>query len=66
MNAQQLHHRSVPHEFLYSVDTDDFAALHMSEQIMNEDSYWDEDESEYADASFPSHVLSFINDVEFE
>ena len=61
MNAQQLHHQPVPHEFLYSVDPDDCTNLHLSDQVMHEDSYWDEYESEYADESLPSHVLTFIH-----
>lgn len=66
MNAQQLHHQSVPHEFLYSADQEDFTQLNLSEQLMHEDFEWEDYESEYADESLPNHILAFVKESDWE
>lgn len=64
MKAQQLHHKPVPHAFFNSVEPENFARLHMSGRVMKEDSCWEECESEYAEESIPSYLLTFIDDAE--
>lgn len=67
MNAQQLHHhQSVPHELLYSVESQDFAQLHLSGQATHEDFDWEENASEYAEESLPNHVLAFLKEAAWE
>ena len=66
MKAQYLHHKSVPHAFLNPVATKDFAPMHLTVKALSDDSCWDEYESEYAEDSLPSHILSFFGDADFE
>jgi hypothetical protein len=61
MNAQQLHHPSVAREFLYSAEPESFVPLRLTGKALNDDSCWDEFESEYEE-SLPSSIFSCIND----
>lgn len=65
MNAQRLHHKPVAREFLHAVTPGDFVPLHLTAKALNDDSCWDEYESEYEE-SLPNHVLSFLEDVACE
>lgn len=66
MNAQQLHHQSVPNGLFYSVESQDFMQLHLGDQAVHDNFDWEEDESEYAEESLPNHVLAFIKEVAWE
>ena len=66
MNAQQLHHQTVPNKLLCFVEPEYFIELNLNNQTTLDDSVWDEFESEYADESLPNHVLSFIKETVWE
>jgi hypothetical protein len=61
MKAQHLHHKSVPHALLNSVGSKDFVPLHLTARALNDDSCWDEYESEYEE-SLPSYALTFFDE----
>jgi hypothetical protein len=61
MRPQHLHHKPVAREFLRAVTPRDFEPLHLTAKVLNEDSCWDEFESDYEE-SLPSSVLSCIDD----
>ena len=63
MKAQHLHHKPVAREFLHAVAARDFVPLHLTTKELNDDSCWDEFDSEY-DESLPNHVLSFFDEAE--
>ena len=63
MNAQQLHHQSVPNKFLYSAEPQDFEELHLSKHATHDALDWEELESEYAEESLPGHVLAFFKEA---
>jgi hypothetical protein len=65
MKAQQLHHKHVPHAFLNSVASKDFAPMHLTAKALSDDSCWDEYESEYEE-SLPSYALTFFNESVYE
>jgi len=65
MNAQQLHHKSVPHELLCFVEPEDFTDMYLSTQTTHDDSVWEEFD-EYAEESLPNHVLAFIKEAAWE
>ena len=63
MRTQHLNHKSVASEFLQTATPRDFEPLHLTSKALNEDSCWDEFESDYED-SIPNSMLAFINDIE--
>jgi hypothetical protein len=56
MNAQHLHHKSVAREFL-AVTPRDFVPIQLTVKALNDDSCWDEYETEYAEESLSIYVL---------
>ena len=66
MNSQQLHQQTVPQEFLYSVEPEDFAQLQGSDQLMHGDFDIEEYESGYAEESLPNYLLAFIKETDWE
>lgn len=62
MNAQQRHHQSVAREFLLTAEPEDFVPMHFTRKVLNDDSCWDEFESEYDD-SLSGGAFSCIDDM---
>ncbi len=65
MKAQHLHHKPVAHAILNSVNPDSFAPKRLSAKALNDDSCWDEFDSDYEE-SLPSQVFSFIDGANFD
>lgn len=63
MNAQQLHHQSVPNKFLFSVEPEVFSLMQLGSQ---EDGCWDEYEYECSEDSLPSCDFTFNTDAACE
>jgi hypothetical protein len=63
MNAQHLHYKPAAREFLHAATPKDFVPLHLTAKALNDDSCWDEFDSEYEE-SLPSHVLAFFDEAE--
>ena len=64
MKAQYLHHKHVANAILHSVNPDNFAPMRLTTKALNDDSCWDEYESDFEE-SLPSYVLSCIDEVDF-
>jgi hypothetical protein len=62
MKAKHLHHKFLPHAIFNAAAFKDFASLHLITRTLNDDSCWEEYESDYTEESLPSHVISFFND----
>lgn len=56
-------HQPIPHGLLYSVEPQDFAQLHLSDQAAHDDFDWEEYEAEYAEESLANNVLAFLKEV---
>ena len=56
-------HQPIPHGLLYSIDPQHFAQFHLSDHGIHDDLDWEECESEYAEESFASHVISFLKEI---
>jgi hypothetical protein len=56
-------HQPIPHGLLYSVEPDNFAQLHLSDQATHDDFDWEEYESEYAEESLANNVIAFLKEM---
>ena len=65
MKAQHLHSRHVARAILHSVNPEVFAPKRLSAKALNDDSCWDEYDSDY-DESLPLTVLNGFDDANFE
>lgn len=62
MNARQLHQQQAARTFLNSVEPEGFIPQRLTRKALNDDSCWEENESDYED-SIPGHDLSFLDDI---
>ncbi len=56
-------HQPIPHGLLYSVEPQDFAKFHLSDQSNHDDFEWEEYEPEYAEESLAGNVISFLKEI---
>jgi hypothetical protein len=66
MSAHHLHHKPVASELLHAVIARCFVPIHLTAKPLNDDSCWDEYETEYAEESLPNHVLNFFDEAACE
>ena len=66
MNAQHPHHKPVAREFLHAVAPRDFLPMQLTANALNDDSCWDEYETDYAEELLPIHVLCFFDEAACE
>ena len=66
MNSQHLYQHPVPQQFLYSADNEDLTPMLMSDHVMNEDSCWGEDESDYVEESFSNYDFDSFDNASFD
>jgi hypothetical protein len=64
MKAQRLHHKPVASAILSSVDPENFAPMRLTTKALNDDSCWEECESDFED-ELPSYLLNSIDDGDF-
>lgn len=62
MKSQQTPHKSLARAFINNVEPDNFVPLHLTRKALNDDSCWEECESDYDDA-LVSQDFSFLDDV---
>ena len=58
-----LIHQTIPHGLLYSVDPQDFAKFQLSDQATHNNFDWEEYQSEYAEETLASNVISFFKEL---
>jgi len=61
MKAQQLHHKRVASAILNSVDPENFAPTRLTAKALNDDSCWEENESDFEEL-LPNFVLGSMDD----
>lgn len=64
MKSQSQHHKSAFGTFLYSVNPEDFVPARLTAKALNDDSCWEENESDCED-SLPGYMLSNIDDGDY-
>ena len=56
-------HQHISHGLLYSIEPKDFAQMHLSDSSIHDEFDWEEYESENAEESLASNVISFLKEV---
>lgn len=64
MKAQHQHHQPVSRAILNSVNPESFVPRHLTTRALNDDSCWEECESDF-DETLPMYVLDKFDDVDF-
>lgn len=62
MKSQQMHQQRAARSFLNSIEPDNFIPQHLTTKALNDDSCWDEYESDF-DESILGHDLSYLDDI---
>ena len=55
-------HQSIPHGLLYSVEPQDFARFHLSEEAKHDDFDWGEYATQETEKSLTGNVISFLKE----
>lgn len=63
MRTQHLHHKPVASELLYANIQSSFVPMHLTIRPLNDDSCWDEYETEYAEESLPNHIINYFDEA---
>jgi|GEM_PF-3806930 hypothetical protein len=61
MKAQHQHHKQVASAILQSVDPGTFAPTRLTAKVLNDDSCWEENESDFEE-TLPGFVLGSMDD----